>query len=112
MPARAGARRLFEGDAGFAAQHQRHARRIVGLDLDLDQAGVLFQHGALISSLTVLENITVPLREVANLPEDVANDIFEAQQKGKDVLYTKSIWRVIMMIIKMIPEWKFKGMSL
>ncbi len=40
-----------------------------------DQAGVLFQHGALISSLTVLENITVPLREVANLPEEVARDI-------------------------------------
>ena len=45
-------------------------------------------------------------------PEDVAKDIFSAQQKGKDILYTKSIWRLIMMIIKMIPEWKFKGMSL
>ena len=45
-------------------------------------------------------------------PEDVAKDIFTAQQKGNDVLYTKPIWRVIMMIIKMIPEWKFKGMSL
>ncbi|MCT7466710.1 SDR family oxidoreductase [Aliarcobacter cryaerophilus] len=45
-------------------------------------------------------------------PEDVAKDIFVAQQKGKDILYTKSIWRVIMMIIKLIPEWKFKGMSL
>lgn len=39
------------------------------------QAGVLFQHGALISSLSVLENIMVPLREVANLPEAVAKDI-------------------------------------
>ena len=45
-------------------------------------------------------------------PEDVAKDIFTAQQKGKDILYTKPIWRVIMMIIKIIPEWKFKGMSL
>lgn len=45
-------------------------------------------------------------------PEEVASDIFNAQQKGKDVLYTKGIWRVIMMIIKMIPEWKFKGMSI
>ena len=45
-------------------------------------------------------------------PEDVAKDIFTAQQKGNDVLYTKPIWRVIMMIIKMIPEWKFRGMSL
>ncbi len=45
-------------------------------------------------------------------PEDVAKDIFAAQQKGKDVLYTKPIWRVIMMIIKIIPEWKFKMMSI
>ena len=45
-------------------------------------------------------------------PEDVAKDIFTAQQKGKDILYTKPIWRVIMMIIKIIPEWKFKGMSI
>ena len=45
-------------------------------------------------------------------PEEVAKDIYKAQQKGKDVLYTKSIWRYIMMVIKIIPEWKFKGMSL
>jgi len=44
--------------------------------------------------------------------EEVAKDIFKAQQKNKDVIYTKSIWRVIMMIIKMIPEWKFKRMSI
>ena len=45
-------------------------------------------------------------------PEDAAKDIFLAQQKGKDILYTKSIWRYIMMIIKMIPEWKFKRMGI
>ena len=39
------------------------------------QAGVLFQHGALISSLTVLENVMIPLKEVAGLPEEVAQDI-------------------------------------
>jgi len=45
-------------------------------------------------------------------PEDVALDIFKAQQKGKNVVYTKWIWRYVMMVIKMIPEWKFKGMSI
>jgi short-subunit dehydrogenase len=45
-------------------------------------------------------------------PEDVAKDIFVAQQRGKDVVYTKPIWRWVMMIIKMIPEWKFKGLSI
>jgi phospholipid/cholesterol/gamma-HCH transport system ATP-binding protein len=37
--------------------------------------GVLFQDGALFSSLTVAENIMVPLREHARLPEDVLYDI-------------------------------------
>lgn len=44
--------------------------------------------------------------------EDVAKDIFNAHQKGKDVLYTKSIWRIIMLIINHIPEFMFKKMSI
>jgi short-subunit dehydrogenase len=45
-------------------------------------------------------------------PEEVAQDIYSAQQKNKNVIYTKWFWKYIMMIIRMIPEWKFKGMSL
>ena len=45
-------------------------------------------------------------------PEDVAEDIYNAQQKNKNVLYTKWIWKWMMLIIKMIPEWMFKRMSL
>jgi decaprenylphospho-beta-D-erythro-pentofuranosid-2-ulose 2-reductase len=45
-------------------------------------------------------------------PEEVAKDIYHAQEKGKNVLYTKWIWRWIMLIIKIILEWKFKGMSI
>ena len=45
-------------------------------------------------------------------PEQVANDIYQAQQKGKNVLYTKWIWQWIMLIIRCIPEWKFKGMRI
>lgn len=45
-------------------------------------------------------------------PEYVANDIYTAQQKGKDILYTKSIWRFVMLIIKHIPEFIFKKMSI
>ena len=44
--------------------------------------------------------------------EDVAKDIFVAQQKGKDILYTKGIWRFIMLIIKHIPEFIFKKLSI
>lgn len=37
-------------------------------------------------------------------PEEVANDIFSAQQAGKDFIYSKWFWRYIMLIFKMIPE--------
>jgi phospholipid/cholesterol/gamma-HCH transport system ATP-binding protein len=37
--------------------------------------GVLFQDGALFSSLTVAQNIQVPLREYHNLSEQLLNDI-------------------------------------
>ena len=45
-------------------------------------------------------------------PEEVAKDIYEAQQKGKNVLYTKWIWRWVMLIICNIPEFQFKKMSI
>ncbi len=45
-------------------------------------------------------------------PEAVAKDIYAAQKNGKNVIYTKWIWRYIMLIIKIIPEWKFKGMDI
>ncbi len=45
-------------------------------------------------------------------PEEVADDIYEAQQKGKNVLYTKWMWRWIMLIIKTIPEFLFRRMSI
>ncbi|ADR52742.1 putative ATP-binding component of ABC transporter [Candidatus Liberibacter solanacearum CLso-ZC1] len=39
--------------------------------------GVLFQHGALFSSMTVQENISIPIREHLNLPEELINDIVQ-----------------------------------
>jgi len=57
------------------------------------------------------EDMDLPEKLTAQ-PEDVAVDIYRAQQKNKNVLYTKWIWRWVMLIIRMIPEWKFKGMSI
>ena len=57
------------------------------------------------------EHIVLPEKLTAQ-PKEVAKDIYNAQQKGKNVLYTKWIWRWVMLIIKMIPEWTFKGMSI
>lgn len=60
-------------------------------------------------------NMTVGLdlpKKLTAQPAEVANDIFKAQQKGKNILYTKWFWKWIMLIIKLIPEWKFKKMSI
>lgn len=45
-------------------------------------------------------------------PGVVANDIYQAIQRNKDVLYTPWFWRWIMLIIKLIPEHIFKKMNL
>ncbi len=57
------------------------------------------------------EGMDLPEKLTAS-PDEVAEAVFKAQQRGKDVLYTKWIWKWIMLIIKMIPEWKFKTMSI
>lgn len=59
--------------------------RIFGVDLekasDLERLridmrlGVLFQHGALFSALTVLENVQVPMREYLDLPKALMDEL-------------------------------------
>lgn len=44
-------------------------------------------------------------------PEKVARDILRAVAKKKDVIYTPGFWRIIMTIIRAIPERMFKKMS-
>lgn len=45
----------------------------------LRQIGVAFQNSALFGSMTVLENITLPLKEYTLLPEDAVNTIARAK---------------------------------
>lgn len=45
-------------------------------------------------------------------PEKIANDIYKAINKKRDVIYTPWFWRWIMLIIKSIPERIFKKMNL
>ncbi len=45
-------------------------------------------------------------------PEKVARDILKAVQKKKNVIYTPFFWRYIMLIIRHIPEFIFKKMSI
>jgi short-subunit dehydrogenase len=45
-------------------------------------------------------------------PEQVAKDIHGAIEKGRHVLYTPGFWRLIMLIIKHIPEFVFVKLKL
>ncbi|MGE6743943.1 ABC transporter ATP-binding protein [Allorhizobium pseudoryzae] len=65
--------------------HRSGSIRILGIDyenadsqarMSLDmRMGVLFQHGALFSSLTVKENIQVPMREYLDLPQSLMDEL-------------------------------------
>lgn len=50
------------------------------------QVGMLFQHGALFSAFTVLENIAFPLRELRKLPAELVRDVamLKLQMVGLD----------------------------
>lgn len=77
-------------------------------------------HGSHVQVLTVkpgfvatkmTQGMDLPEKLTAK-PEEVASDIYHAQLKGKDILYTKWVWKYIMLIITTIPERLFKGMSI
>ena len=57
------------------------------------------------------EGMDLPEKLTAQ-PHTVAKDIYTAQQKKKSIIYTKGLWRFIMLIITSIPEWQFKKMSI
>jgi phospholipid/cholesterol/gamma-HCH transport system ATP-binding protein len=67
MKKREGTIRLFGQDVDKVSEAQK-----MHLDMRL---GVLFQHGALFSSLTVAENIQVPMREYLDLSKPLMNEL-------------------------------------
>jgi len=64
---RSGRIKLFGLDVDEVADSQR-------MEIDM-RMGVLFQHGALFSALTVLENIQVPMREYLDLPRRLMDEL-------------------------------------
>jgi ABC-type transport system involved in resistance to organic solvents, ATPase component len=66
-------------------QHRSGTIKILGVDYDnaseeermtVDmRLGVLFQHGALFSALTVKENIQLPMREYLDLPQELMDEL-------------------------------------
>lgn len=57
------------------------------------------------------ENLELPEKLLAT-PQDVAEDIYKAYVKKRDVVYTKWFWRWIMLVIRLIPEMIFKKLKL
>lgn len=52
-----------------------HALNTAGLYALRRKMGMLFQHGALFTDLTVMENVAFPLRENTDLPEELIRDL-------------------------------------
>src|SRR5438445_5391937 len=67
MPKQSGTIRLFGVDVDKASDIER-------LRIDM-RLGVLFQHGALFSALTVQENVQVPMREYLDLPRKLMDEL-------------------------------------
>ncbi|MDA9780502.1 SDR family oxidoreductase [Amylibacter sp.] len=57
------------------------------------------------------ERMDLPARLTAQ-PSEVAEAIVRTVERKKDVIYVRPIWRVIMAIIRSIPERVFKGMKI
>ena len=67
MPKQSGTISLFGVDVDKASDADR-------LRIDM-RLGVLFQHGALFSALTVMENVQVPMREYLDLPKALMDEL-------------------------------------
>jgi hypothetical protein len=57
------------------------------------------------------ENQQLP-KPITSTPAEVADIIYKAYEKKKNIVYVKWFWRYIMLIIKNIPEFQFKKMKL
>ncbi|MDO9418923.1 ABC transporter ATP-binding protein [Pararhizobium sp.] len=67
LPRRGGSIKILGAEYDAVSEEER-----VQLDMRL---GVLFQHGALFSALTVKENIQVPMREYLDLPQAMMDEL-------------------------------------
>lgn len=47
-------------------------------------------------------------KRLTSFPNEVAKKIYYGQLNGKEIIYSKTIWRIIMFVIKIIPERIFK----
>lgn len=65
--------------------------------------------GTVYTKMTIGQNLP---KLFTSTPDKVANDIYNGFVKKKNIIYTMGIWRIIMLIIKLIPEEIFKKLKL
>lgn len=53
----------------------------------------------------------LPPLPFAASPDRVARDIVRAVERGKDVVYTPAVWRLVMLVVRLLPEKLFKKLS-
>ena len=56
------------------------------------------------------EGMDLPSRLTAE-PEEVAAAVVKAIRRRRDVLYVRGVWRLIMLVIRAVPERTFKGIK-
>jgi len=91
--------------AGFTAYLSGLRNRLAGKGVHV----MTVKPGFVDTAMTAGMN-TPPLLTAS--PEAVADDVYRAAQKRKNVLYTRWFWRWIMLVIRHIPESLFKRLSL
>ncbi len=91
--------------AGFSAYLSGLRNRLAGSNVHV----ITVKPGFVDTSMTA--GLDLPKMLTAQ-PAQVASSVFSAIKKKKNVLYVLAIWRLIMFIIKMIPEGIFKKMKL
>lgn len=91
--------------AGFTAYLSGLRNRLAGRGVHV----VTVLPGFVATKMT--EGLDLPARLVAQ-PEEVAQAILAAVERGQEVIYVRRIWRLIMAIIRAIPETIFKKTSI
>jgi decaprenylphospho-beta-D-erythro-pentofuranosid-2-ulose 2-reductase len=106
------------GDRGRASNYVYGSAKagftafLSGLRNRCDRKGVkvvTVKPGFVATRMTAEMDLPAPLTAQ---PEEVARAILAAERKGRDVIYVRPVWRLIMLIIRHIPEFLFKRLSL
>ncbi|MBF0307565.1 MAG: SDR family oxidoreductase [Alphaproteobacteria bacterium] len=91
--------------AGFTAFLSGLRNRFAGTGVHV----VTVKPGFVATRMT--EGMNLPARLTAR-PDEVGRAVYDACAKRKDEIYVRPVWRLIMAVIRAIPEWKFKRLKL